>query len=32
MAKIAIMSSWNACCGVSIHAELIGAALLRLRH
>lgn len=30
--KIAIMSTWNACCGVSVHAELVGAALLRLGH
>jgi len=32
MAKIALMTSWNACCGVSVHAELIGEALLRLGH
>ncbi|MFQ6053661.1 MAG: hypothetical protein ACE5OO_05485 [Candidatus Bathyarchaeia archaeon] len=31
-AKIAIMSSWKACCGVSIHAELVGGALLREGH
>ncbi|RLC37342.1 MAG: hypothetical protein DRH33_05880 [Candidatus Nealsonbacteria bacterium] len=29
MTRIAIMSSWNAACGVSTHAELIGDALLR---
>lgn len=29
MTKIALMSSWNACCGVSIHAELIGKAWLK---
>ncbi len=29
MTRIAIMSSWNASCGVSTHAELIGDALLR---
>lgn len=32
MAKITIMSSWNACCGVSTHAELIGEAFLRQGH
>ena len=32
MARIALMSSWNAICGVSIHAELIGRALLSLGH
>jgi len=30
--KIALMSSWNACCGVSVHAELLGRALRRLGH
>ena len=29
MAKIALISSWNTCCGVGIHGELIGRALLR---
>lgn len=32
MVKVAIMSSWNACCGVSTHAELIGEALIRQGH
>lgn len=32
MARIALMSSWNALCGVSIHAELIGRALLEMGH
>ena len=32
MVKVALMSSWNAVCGVSIHAELIGRALLSLGH
>ena len=30
--RIALMSSWNAVCGVSIHAELIGRALLDMGH
>jgi len=30
--RIALVSSWNACCGVSIHAELIGEALQRKGH
>jgi len=30
--KIALISSWNACCGVSTHAELIGEALQRKGH
>ncbi|MCD6492082.1 MAG: hypothetical protein J7K59_07345 [Candidatus Korarchaeota archaeon] len=32
MAKIALISSWNTCCGVGIHGELIGRALLRQGH
>jgi hypothetical protein len=32
MVSVALLSSWNACCGVSIHAELIGRALLRMGH
>ena len=32
MTKIALMSSWNACCGVSVHAELVGRAWLRQGH
>ena len=32
MVKVALISSWGACCGVSIHAELIGRALLRRGH
>ena len=30
--KIAIMSRWNATCGVSLHAELIGRKLISLGH
>ena len=30
--RIALVSSWNASCGVSTHAELIGEALQRLGH
>ncbi len=30
--KIAIMSRWNATCGVSLHAELIGRKLVELGH
>ena len=32
MAKIVLMSSWNAACGVSVHAELIGREWLRQGH
>jgi hypothetical protein len=32
MARVALISSWNAVCGVSIHAELIGRALLEMGH
>lgn len=30
--KIALISSWNACCGVSTHAELVAEALQRSGH
>ncbi|HEX54858.1 MAG: hypothetical protein DRO90_01660 [Candidatus Altiarchaeales archaeon] len=32
MARIALMSSWNAACGVSVHAELIGREFIRQGH
>lgn len=32
MVRVALLSSWNALCGVSIHAELVGRALLRMGH
>jgi len=32
MAKIALMSSWNAACGVSVHAELIGREWIKQGH
>ncbi len=32
MANIALMSSWNAACGVSIHAELIGRGFINQGH
>jgi len=30
--RIAIMSRWNATCGISLHAELVGRELMRLGH
>jgi hypothetical protein len=32
MKKIALMSSWNAACGISIHAELIGREFIKEGH
>ncbi len=32
MVKIALMSSWNAACGISIHAELIGREWIKQGH
>jgi len=32
MAKIALMSPWNAACGVSVHAELIGRGWIKQGH
>ncbi len=32
MVRVAFLSSWNAPCGVSIHAELLGRAFLRMGH
>jgi len=32
MAKIVLMSSWNAACGVSVHAELIGREWIKQGH
>ncbi len=32
MIRVALMSSWNAICGVSIHAELIGREIVKMSH